>query len=349
MIVGLPTTTREYFWTKHGGSTEDLSSRESPLQPMKSDEILVKIHAVSLQFSDLLVGAGRYPLKMPEHLIPCSDMAGEVIAAGDDAGSEWKTGDRVCANFAADHIAGETTLEIQKTAYGGSRHGVLTQYKSFRPHSLVRIPEHLSFEEACTLPCAALTAYSALTGPTPVKSGDTVLILGTGGVSIHGLQFALASGARVIATSSSDEKLKIITKLGAHHVINYKRTPEWHENVLELTDGRGVDHILEVGGAGSLEHSLKCIRIGGWIHIIGFVGGGTPTNVVSASILKSCYLRGIQIGSVAQFKDMNRLLTLHPEITRPVIDKVFPFEEARQAFVYLRSQAHVGKIVIKLA
>jgi len=346
--MALPTTTKEYFWTKHG-ALENLSSRESQLPPPKSHEVLVKIHAVSLQYRDLMVGVGKYPSKFPDQLVPCSDMAGEVIAVGEDAGSGLTKGDRVCANFAADHIAGETSPEIQQTAHGGAIHGVLTQYKSFRPHSLVRIPEHLSYEEASTLPCAALTAYNALMGPVPLKGGDTVLILGTGGVSIHGLQFALASGANVIATSSSDEKLKIVTKLGAQHVINYKNTPEWHEKVLELTGGRGVDHVLEVGGPDTLAKCLKAIRVGGWIHTIGFVGGGTPTDVVFPTIRKACYIRGIQIGSVAQFKDMNRLLALHPEVTRPVIDKVFPFEEALQAYKYLESQAHVGKVVIKVA
>ncbi|KIK63665.1 hypothetical protein GYMLUDRAFT_40744 [Collybiopsis luxurians FD-317 M1] len=344
----MPDTTKHYFWSQRG-SFDHLFSKESPLPPLKSHEVLVKIHAVSLQYRDLTIGLGRYPGNFPDELVPCSDMAGEVIAVGQDAGSQWKIGDRVCANFAADHIAGETSPEIQKTAHGGPIHGVLTQYKAFRPHSLVKIPDHLSFEEASTLPCAALTAYNALMGPIPVKGGDVVLIEGTGGVSIHGLQLALASGARVIVTSSSDEKLKIATKLGAQHVVNYKSTPEWHERVLELTSGRGVDHVLEVGGPSTLEKALKCIRVGGWIHTIGFVGGGTPTDVVFPTIRKACHIRGIQIGSVAQFKDMNRLLALHPEVTRPVVDKVFGFEEARQAYEYLQSQAHVGKVVIKVA
>ncbi|KAJ3867045.1 hypothetical protein EV359DRAFT_61780 [Lentinula novae-zelandiae] len=346
--MALPTTTKHYFWPKFG-ALANISSKESKLPPLKSHEVLVKIYAVSLQYRDLIVGLNKYHGDFPEELVPCSDMAGEVIAIGDEAGSQWKIGDRVCANFAADHIAGDTSPEIQKTAHGGATHGVLTQYKAFRPYSLVQIPDHLSFEEASTLPCAALTAYNALMGPVPVKSGDTVLVLGTGGVSIHGLQLALASGAQVIATSSSDEKLKIATKLGAHHVINYKTTPNWHDEVLKLTGGRGVDHILEVGGSDSLDKSLKAVRIAGWIHTIGFVGGGTPTEVVFPTIRKACFIRGIQIGSVAQFKDMNRLLSLHPEVTRPVIDKVFPFEEALKAYEYLESQAHVGKVVIKVA
>ncbi|KAJ4479412.1 alcohol dehydrogenase superfamily protein [Lentinula lateritia] len=296
-----------------------------------------------------MVGLNIYPGSFPDEVVPCSDMAGEIIAVGDEAGRQWKKGDRVCANFAADHIAGDITPEIQKTAHGGAIHGVLTQYKAFSPHSLVAIPDHLSFEEASTLPCAALTAYNALMGPVPLKGGDTIVVLGTGGVSIHGLQIALASGAKVIVTSSSDEKLQIATNLGAHHVVNYKTTPNWHEEILKLTGGRGADHILEVGGPDSLEKSLKAVRMAGWVHAIGVIGGGTPTEVMMPTIQKACFIRGIQIGSIAQFKDMNRLLSLHPEVTRPVIDKVFPFEEALRAYEYLESQAHVGKVVIKVA
>ncbi|KAH7869755.1 uncharacterized protein C8R40DRAFT_1176461 [Lentinula edodes] len=335
----LPTSTKHYFWPKLG-ALANLSSKESQLPPLRSHEVLVKVYAVSLQYRDIM---------LPDEVVPCSDMAGEVIAVGDEAGSQWKKGDRVCANFAADHIAGDITPEIQKTAHGGAIHGVLTQYKAFSPHSLVAIPDHLSFEEASTLPCAALTAYNALMGPVPLKGGDTIVVLGTGGVSIHGLQIALASGAKVIVTSSSDEKLQIATNLGAHHVVNYKTTPNWHEEILKLTGGRGADHILEVGGPDSLEKSLKAVRMAGWVHAIGVIGGGTPTEVMMPTIQKACFIRGIQIGSIAQFKDMNRLLSLHPEVTRPVIDKVFLFEEALKAYEYLESQAHVGKVVIKVA
>ncbi|KAJ3895841.1 hypothetical protein GG344DRAFT_72676 [Lentinula edodes] len=344
----LPTSTKHYFWPKLG-ALANLSSKESQLPPLRSHEVLVKVYAVSLQYRDIMVGLNIYPGSFPDEVVPCSDMAGEVIAVGHEAGSQWKKGDRVCANFAADHIAGDITPEIQKTAHGGAIHGVLTQYKAFSPHSLVAIPDHLSFEEASTLPCAALTAYNALMGPVPLKGGDTIVVLGTGGVSIHGLQIALASGAKVIVTSSSDEKLQIATNLGAHHVVNYKTTPNWHEEILKLTGGRGADHILEVGGPDSLEKSLKAVRMAGWVHAIGVIGGGTPTEVMMPTIQKACFIRGIQIGSIAQFKDMNRLLSLHPEVTRPVIDKVFPFKEALKAYEYLESQGHVGKVVIKVA
>ncbi|KAG7086562.1 hypothetical protein E1B28_002510 [Marasmius oreades] len=346
--MSFPKTTREYYYTKIG-SYENLKSREAPLQPPKSFEVLVKTHAVSLQFRDLMVSNGKYPAQLPSELVPCSDMAGEIVAVGEDV-KGWKKGDRVCANFAADHVHGDPTPEIQATGHGASAHGVLTQYKVFRPHSLVRIPDHLSFEEASTLPCAALTAYNALWGPVPLKPGDIVLVQGTGGVSIFALQFAVASGAVVIATSSSDEKLKIAQKLGAKHLINYKKKPEWDKEVLGITKGRGVDHVVEVGGAGTLEKSLNAVRYGGWIHTIGFVAGpgNGQDNVILQSIFKALTIRGIQIGSVAQFEAMNRMITANPNVTRPVIDKVFPFEEAVKAYAHLESQAHVGKVVIKV-
>ncbi|KAL0580428.1 hypothetical protein V5O48_001581 [Marasmius crinis-equi] len=349
--MSIPKTTREYF-LKEIGTYENLTLREAPLEPPKSFEVLVRIHAVSLQYRDLVISTGHYRVQPPPELVPCSDMAGEIVSVGEDV-KGWKKGDRVCANFAADHIAGDLTYEIQRTGHGGQIHGMLTQYKVFRPHSLVKIPDHLSFEEASTLPCAALTAYNALWGPVPLKSGDTVLVQGTGGVSIFALQFAAASGATVIATSSSDDKLKVAQKLGAKHLINYKKTPDWDKEVLNFTNGKGVDHVIEVGGAGTLEKSMSSVRYHGWIHTIGFISGpgSGQENVIAQSITKAFSIRGIQIGSVAQrvvFEDMNRLIRANPDKTRPVVDKVFEFEDAAKAYAHLESQAHVGKIVIKV-
>ncbi|KAL0580439.1 hypothetical protein V5O48_001592 [Marasmius crinis-equi] len=346
--MSIPKTTREYF-LKEIGSYQNLTLRETPLQPPKSFEVLVKIRAVSLQFRDVVVAKGSYKVGPPPELVPCSDSAGEIVAVGEDV-KGWKKGDRVCANFNADHIAGDLTYEISRTGHGGQVHGVLTQYKVFQPHSLVRIPDHLSFEEAATLPCAALTAYNALWGPVPLKPGDTILVQGTGGVSIFALQFAVASGANVIATSSSDEKLKIAQKLGAKHLINYKKTPDWDKEVLKVTNGRGVDHIVEVGGPGTLAKSMNAVRYHGWIHTIGFVSGEGSglENLILQTISKAFSIRGIYIGSVAQFEDMNRLIRANPEKTRPVVDKVFAFQDAVKAYAYLESQAHVGKVVIKV-
>ncbi|TFK36068.1 alcohol dehydrogenase superfamily protein [Crucibulum laeve] len=343
-----PPTAREYSFPKIG-SYNHLTLQEKKVEQPRANEVLVKVHAVSLQFRDLAIAKGVYPIAPAGGLVPCSDMAGEVIVVGEDV-KDWKTGDRVCANFSSDHIHGDTDPEIIKTSMGGQSPGVLTEYRTFPAHSLVSIPEHLSYEEASTLPCAALTAYAALNGPVAVKAGDTVLVLGTGGVSIFALQLAIAAGATVIATSSSDEKLKIASKLGAKHVVNYKITPDWDEEVLKLTNGRGVDHVIEVGGQGTLPKSMNAVRVAGSVHIIGHVAQNDGVHdIIGRSIGKVITLRGIYIGSVAQFKAMNRLIVANPEKTKPVIDKVFPFEEASAAYAHLESQAHVGKVVIKVS
>ncbi|KAJ7088463.1 hypothetical protein B0H15DRAFT_291597 [Mycena belliarum] len=346
--MSLPTTSRQYSLPQLG-SFNNLVLKSVTLNPPKSHEVLVKTHAVSLQFRDLMISSGKYPYDIRPNVVPCSDMAGEIIAVGDEV-KDWKKGDRVCANFFLDKLHAEKTEAIAATALGGVVDGVLTEYRTFPAHSLVGIPDHLSYEEASTLPCAALTAYNALlSGPDPLKGGDTVLVLGTGGVSIFALQFAVASGATVIATSSSDEKLKVAMKLGAKHVINYKATPEWDREVLKATNDLGVDHIIEVGGNSTLPQSMSALKIGGCINFVGGLGGAAPpADIVFWSIRKSLTIRGVHVGSVAQFKNMNRLLIANPEMTRPIIDKVFAFEEAKAAYGYLQSQAHVGKVVIKL-
>ncbi|PCH34501.1 NAD(P)-binding protein [Wolfiporia cocos MD-104 SS10] len=342
----IPTTTREYRLPKVDGF-HNLTLQEAPLRAPKSSEVLVKIHAVSLQYRDLIVAKGQYPLGQKENPVPGSDMAGEVIAVGDDV-KGWKVGDRVCANFALDHIFGDVTDEIKATGLGAPVDGVLTEYRLFPAHSLVHIPSHLSYEEASTLPCAALTAYNALMGLRPLKGGDYVLVQGTGGVSIFGLQFAVASGATVIATSSSDKKLEIAKKLGAKHLINYKKTPDWEKEVLKITNGRGVDHVIEVGGSGTIMKSLASVRYAGIVSVIGFVAGGGDVSSLPVAVLgKSSIVRGILIGSRAQFEDMNRLIVA--QNLKPVIDRVFSFEDVRAAYEYQESQQHVGKVVIRVS
>ncbi|CAA7260115.1 unnamed protein product [Cyclocybe aegerita] len=344
-----PSVTRQYQLPQIG-TYNNLVLTEGQVPLPRANEVLLKVHAVSLQFRDLIVSKGLYGVPMPDNLIPCSDMAGEIIALGKVV-QNWKVGDRVCSNFATDHIHGPTNPAIQKSSLGAQSHGVLTQYKVVPAHSLVAIPEHLSYEEASTLPCAALTAYNALNGPVPIKAGDYVLVLGTGGVSIAALQFAVAAGATVIATSSSDEKLKIASKLGAKHVINYNKTPQWDEEIKKITKDVGVDHVIEVGGPGTLQKSINSTRVGsGYIHIIGFVSQDKgDSNPILPLIRNAVTLRGIQIGSVAQFEDMNRLITANPDVTRPVIDRVFAFEKAIDAYAHLESQKHVGKVVVKVA
>ncbi|KAJ7773934.1 hypothetical protein B0H16DRAFT_1880438 [Mycena metata] len=345
--MSIPTKTRQYYYPELG-SFDNLVLQEAPIAPLKPTEVLVKTHAVSLQFRDLLIANKQYPSKIQPNLVPCSDMAGEIIAVGEDV-KYWNVGDRVCANFFLDKLNNVQTPQTDASALGGAVHGVLTQYRTFPAHSLVGIPPKLTYEEASTLPCAGLTAYNALFGDVPLKAGETVLVQGTGGVSIFALQFAVASGAVVIAISSSNEKLEIAKKLGATHGINYRAIPEWDQEVLNFTKGLGVDHVIEVGGNATLERSMKCVKLSGTIDIIGLVGGAnhTPPDIVIPALFRGIKLRGLSVGSVPQFNDMNKLIAANPVTARPVVDRVFPFEEVKAAFEYFTSQAHIGKVVIK--
>ncbi|KAH9924507.1 NAD-P-binding protein [Fomitopsis serialis] len=342
----IPTTTREYRLPKTDGF-HNLALNDASIRPPKSTEVLVKVHAVSLQFRDLIIAKGQYPLGQKDNVVPGSDMAGEILAVGEDV-NDWAVGDKVCANFAVDHIFGDVTEDIKLSGLGGPIDGVLTEYKVLPAHSLVKIPDGWSYIEASTLPCAAVTAYNALLGANPLKGGDTVLVLGTGGVSIFGLQIAVASGATVIATSSSDNKLAVAKKLGAKHVVNYKKTPDWEKEVLRITGGRGVDHVIEVGGPGTINKSLASTRYAGTVSVIGFVAGaGDMSNLPGIILGKGVHVRGILIGSRTQFEALVRLI----ETTglKPVVDKVFAFEETRAAYEYLESQQHVGKVCVQVA
>jgi NADPH:quinone reductase-like Zn-dependent oxidoreductase len=341
-----PASYREYRLPKSEGE-DSLTVVEASIPTLKSSEVLVKIVAVSLQYRDTQVASGTYPPPIKENVVPCSDLAGIVADTG-DAVKSWKAGDRVCVNFLLDHIDGDLTPETIARALGGPVDGVLREYIVVPDQSLVRIPEHLSFEEASTLPCAGITAYNALHGPKPVKAGDSVLVIGTGGVSIFALQFAVAGGATVIALSSSDEKLAKAKELGAKHVINYKKVDNWNDKVIELTNGRGVDHVIEVGGLGTLPKSIKSARLAGYVHVIGYLGGQADLPSLPHLLVQHpCFLRGIYVGSVHQFGDMNRAIAAN-EI-RPVVDRVFEFEQAKEAYKYLKSQKHVGKVVIRVA
>ncbi|KAF7369612.1 Alcohol dehydrogenase superfamily protein [Mycena venus] len=347
----IPTVAREYFYPQFG-SYNNLVLREVPVPVPKDNEVLVRIHAVSLQFRDLVIARDEFDTKRPDNLIPCSDTAGEVVAVGNDV-TQWAVGDRVSANLLVDKIHdGQHSSEIRDASLGRYLHGVLREYRTFAPHSLVAVPSHMSYEEASTLPCAGVTAYNALLGGfKPLKAGDTILIQGTGGVSIFALQFAVASGATVIATSSDDKKLELVSKLGAKHTINYKKTPDWDKEVLRLTHGVGVDRVIEVAGNSTIQRSINSTRLNGSIDLIGFVGGMNdvvPPDVVGPCLFKGLTIRGIAIGSVQQFKDMNMLLAANIDTTRPVIDRIFPFEEAKAALAYFETQAHVGKVVVKV-
>jgi NADPH:quinone reductase-like Zn-dependent oxidoreductase len=341
--MSLPTVTREYRNPEAKGHRA-FTFVESPLAGPKPHEVLVKIHACSIQHTDLTIATGDFP--PAPNVVPMSDMAGEVIAVGEDV-TGFKVGDRVSANRCLDHLSGDCTPETMGSATGFTVNGVLTEYRSFPPHSLVHIPDHLSYEEASTLPCTAVTAWNCLYGPTPIKAGDTVLLIGTGGVSIAAIQFAIPAGVEVIVTSSSDKKLEFCKSLGVHHTINYRTTPDWDVEVLKITKGRGVDHVLELGG-GTLKKSLNSVRMNGWIHAVGFMAGNpTDIPIQAEVIMKSILFRGVFIGPVSAFKDMNKVISLFK--IRPIVDKVFTFEEALDAFDYLEKGAQFGKVVIKVA
>jgi NADPH:quinone reductase-like Zn-dependent oxidoreductase len=332
------------FEIKQPSGIDSLTLAERPNPKPGFGQALVKIKAASLNFRDLLVVKGAYSRNLPPGLVPCSDGAGEVVEIGEGV-TRVKPGDRVAGIFMQTWISGELDESKAKSALGGAIDGVLAEYVLFHEDGLVRVPEHLSYEEAATLPCAAVTAWNGLITSGGLKPGDTVLVLGTGGVSIFALQFAKISGARVIATSSSDEKLKRVKEFGASDVINYKSVPDWEKKVLEITGRRGVDHVVEVGGAGTLPKSLRAVRMGGHISLIGVLTGAGEANPLPA-VMKNIRIQGIYVGSREMFEAMNSAVTFNQ--LHPVIDRVFSFEETKEAFGHMESGAHFGKVVIRL-
>ncbi len=307
-------------------------------------QVLVRIKAVSLNYRDLLMVTGNYSrgLKLP--LVPLSDGTGEVVEAGEGV-TRWKAGDRVIPTFFQNWLAGGITPDAPASALGGACDGVLQEYALFGEEGLVPLPHHLSFEEGATLPCAGVSAWNCLYSGGLI-CGETVLVLGSGGVSVFALQLARAAGARVIATSGSDAKAERLKGLGASDVINYRTDPAWDKRVLELTDGTGVDIVVEVGGAGTLAQSIKATRMGGHISLLGVLAGQRGEVNPLPAVMKGIRIHGIYVGSREMFEAMNRVIRLHA--IRPVIDRVFPFPEVCQAFRHLESGAHVGKVVIAL-
>ena len=322
---------------------DSLRIAERPTPEPGPGQVLVKMRAASLNYRDLLVIKGQYNPRMPLPRVPLSDGVGAVTTIGAGV-TRFEPGDRVCGCFMQTWLEGGLTDAKAKSALGGAIDGVLAEYVVFDQDGLARVPEHLSDEEAATLPCAAVTAWNALLGGAP-KPGETVLTLGTGGVSIFAVQFAKLAGARVIATSSSDEKLERLKELGADEVINYRSTPEWDRRVRELTDRTGVDHVVEVGGAGTLPLSLRAVRTGGHIALIGVLTGAAGEVNPLPAIMKGIRLRGIYVGSREMFESMNHAIEVHR--LRPVVDRTFPFEEIGAALAHMESGAHFGKIVVR--
>lgn len=323
-----------------GLDSVSLTNRAEPA-PLRG-QILIKMRAWSLNHRDLMIINGNYNGLKPDHAIALSDGAGEVIAVGADV-RRFKVGDRVSPTFSSSWIAGPMTAADPPAFRGAVVDGVLAELVACDENHAVRIPEYLSFREAACLPTAGVVAWNALFGPRPLLSGQTVLTLGTGGVSIFAIQLASAAGARVIATSSSADKIEAIRKFGASETINYRDFPEWQDEVLRLTNGRGVDHVVEVGGGGTIERSVASTAVGGQIHMIGALSTGTLS---PQSLLQWKTLRGIMVGSRADHEAMNRMIEHHQ--IHPLVEKVFSFEQTIDAYRYLESGAHMGKVVIDL-
>ncbi|RYG44597.1 NAD(P)-dependent alcohol dehydrogenase [bacterium] len=303
-------------------------------------EVAVRVRATSLNFRDLaLMRAG---FDTPR--IPMSDGAGEVAAVGEGVDA-WKPGDRVVANFFPTWHDGRFARRYHDEALGGSLDGMLSETAILPARSLLPIPDGFSYEEAATLPCAAVTAWQALFERGGLTAGETVLCLGTGGVSIFALQFAKFAGAKVIITSGSDEKLQRAKEMGADETINYREHPEWHKEVYRLTGQEGVDHVVEVGGAGTFERSLKSARFGGQVHLIGVLTGTQADLQIFPITHKLLDVRGIYVGSVAMFARMNAAIEANG--LRPVIDQTFEYDDAPAAYEALAGAGHFGKIVVR--
>jgi NADPH:quinone reductase-like Zn-dependent oxidoreductase len=334
-----------YELQKGATSLDGLVQSERPEPRPGPREILIRVRATSLNYRDQMIVTGNYfGGPVTRNTIPLSDGAGEVAAVGAGV-TRFKTGDRVAGTFFQSWISGPMVERFP--ALGNPLDGTLAEHIVLHEDGVVAIPPSISFEQAATLPCAAVTAWNALmVSGKPVKPGDTVLCLGTGGVAIAGLQFANAVGARVIVTSSSDEKIKRACILGASDGVNYKRFPDWEKEVLRLTGGRGADHIIENGGAGSLNRSFEATAFGGKVALIGFLAGREGDINPAILMMKSGAMVGIGVGSRAMFEDMNRAIEVNK--IKPVVDKVFPFDQAADAYRCQASGDFIGKVVITI-
>ncbi|KAL3419816.1 zinc-binding alcohol dehydrogenase [Phlyctema vagabunda] len=346
--ASIPKTTKA--WTVQGQNGFDSLnfSKDTQIPELTANEVLVKFHSASLNYRDLVIPKGMYPFPQKDGVVPASDGAGEIIAVGSKV-TRFQPGAKVVTLFNQAYYGGLHTPETVGSGVGGVVDGTLRQYGVFNEQGLVEMPSTLSYAEASTLPCAAVTAWNSLYGLRPLAPGEIVLTQGTGGVSIFALQFAKAAGATVISTTSSAAKAEILKKLGADHVINYKDEPNWGEKARSLTPrGEGVHHVLEVGGATTMAQSLKAIKYDGIISIIGFLGGNAKEQPSFLEALSNiCTVRGVFVGSRTQFEDMNRAIEVNN--IKPVVDKkVFTLEETKEAYQYMWDQKHFGKLTIKI-
>ncbi|MES2149802.1 MAG: NAD(P)-dependent alcohol dehydrogenase [Pseudomonadota bacterium] len=321
------------------GNLDGLVMKEGEIPAPGTGEVLVRVRASSLNFRDLAILNGWFPVAPPPGVVPLSDGAGEVQAVGPGV-TRFKIGDRVVNLFCLNWFGG--SFNAMPEQYVVDRDGWLTEYKVVNAESLVAIPQHMSFEEAAGLPCAATTAWSALAG---IGAGDTVLTQGTGGVSLFALQLAKALGARVVATTSSPEKAERLRALGADHVIDYRVSPDWGDQARTLTGGRGVDRVVEVGGPETLMQSTKAVAFGGQVSLIGVLAGLGGNVDFMAMFMSQATFKPIAVGSRRDMEDMIRVLSQHR--VKPVIDSIYNFEDAKSAWTHFAARQLIGKVVIR--
>ncbi|CAM0138211.1 hypothetical protein VKS41_001452 [Umbelopsis sp. WA50703] len=349
----MPTTQNTAFrLSEKGASIKALVSHKESLPEIDKYEVLVKVKSVALNYRDYAICTGDYPFPVKKNVVPCSDMCGEVVQVGSEVKSV-KKGDKVISNFMQTTLYGPAT--DWGSGLGGPQDGVLQEYTILPEQGVVKIPKdsNMSDAEAASLVCTGVTCWNALYGNIPLRPGQTVLMLGTGGVSITALQIAHAAGAKTIITSSSDDKLqKVKEKYGATHGINYKKCAKWDEEVLKLTNGHGADYIIENGGIGTIEQSINCAAYGAIISVIGFLATVPPEkrpDVTALALSKGANVRGIMVGSRQQLEEVTRFAVIND--IHLAIDKEFPFSDSgvKEAYEYLSKQAHVGKICIKVS
>jgi NADPH:quinone reductase-like Zn-dependent oxidoreductase len=322
----------------------ELVERARPAAP--ANHIVVRVRAASLNYRDLMIAKGLYGGPSKDDLVPLSDGAGEVVELGAGV-TRWEVGDRVAGAYYPAWRTGPMRAEYMHRQLGiGTSDGMLAEYAVLSETGAVRVPDYLSYEEGATLPCAAVTAWTTLHDGQAMTPGETLLVQGTGGVSIFAAQIAQAYGIRVIATTSSDAKAARLRELGITEIIDYRKTPEWQKEVLAMTDGVGVDRIIEVGGSGTLPRSFEALKFGGTIGLVGLLTGIGGQIDPLPVLFKAVDLRGILVGSVDGFEALNRALARWK--LRPVIDEVFPLDRAAAALAKLEAGKHLGKIVVRI-
>jgi NADPH:quinone reductase-like Zn-dependent oxidoreductase len=334
----------EVWELREGFGLEHLRKAGRPDPVPAAGEVVLAMRAASLNFRDTLVVRGGYGPRYTLPLIPVSDGVGEVVATGDGV-SRVRVGDRVCPIFFQSWLGGPPAPGKLQRALGGDVDGVLARLMCVPADAVVRVPEHLTDEEAAGLPCAGVTAWAAVIGQGRVGPADTALVQGTGGVALFALQFAKAAGARVIITSSDDGKLERARALGADETINYRTTPDWDRAAKELTGGEGADHVVELGGAGTMERSIRAARIGGTLSLIGVLAGGKAEVALPLVVMRNLRLQGVTVGSRDDFEAMVRAIAQHR--LHPPVDRVFAFDEVPDAFAHFEAQRHFGKVCIR--